>query len=224
MSIIDKATKKLKYYSRLKTLWIVLIILSFISFVIFLPITFFNTNYLYGSIFSIFIMFFILKLYSKALKNYIIYQDIINDENNTEFYSNWQKRYQQQESDYRKEREAQERERQKRYRQYQEQQYAEWDNNKWYDNYHQEYNQRSKQQSNQQSKQNKINIQQAFELFKLDINSSDDVIKKKFRELARIWHPDKFVNDSIENQKISERNFKKLNNAYTTIKEYKKIK
>lgn len=64
----------------------------------------------------------------------------------------------------------------------------------------------------------------AFSLLKLSIDTKPDEIKKEYRKLVLKWHPDKWSTDSQENQKIAERNFKKLNNAYNLIKQYKNIK
>ena len=52
---------------------------------------------------------------------------------------------------------------------------------------------------------------------------NEDTIKKKYRKLAMKWHPDKFSNDTLENQDKATRNFQKLNKAYETIKKYKNI-
>jgi len=63
-----------------------------------------------------------------------------------------------------------------------------------------------------------------LKLMKLNRNSTEDEIKKRYRELAFKWHPDKWALDTIENQKIANRNFQLLNTAYETIKKYKNIK
>jgi len=61
-------------------------------------------------------------------------------------------------------------------------------------------------------------------LLGIDLDKDDETtIKKRYRELSKKWHPDKFVNDTIENQDKAKRNFQKLNTAYTNIKNYKNI-
>jgi len=56
------------------------------------------------------------------------------------------------------------------------------------------------------------------------IQDDENTIKKKYRQLAMKWHPDKFATDTLENQEIAKRNFQKVNSAYNKIKEYKNIK
>jgi len=56
------------------------------------------------------------------------------------------------------------------------------------------------------------------------IQDSEDIIKKKYRNLAMKWHPDRFATDTEENQKIAHRNFQKLNAAYEIVKKFKNIK
>ena len=56
------------------------------------------------------------------------------------------------------------------------------------------------------------------------VQDDETTIKKKYRQLAMKWHPDKFATDTSENQEIAKKNFQKVNNAYNKIKEYKNIK
>lgn len=55
------------------------------------------------------------------------------------------------------------------------------------------------------------------------VQDDEETIKKKYRKLAMKWHPDRFANDTTENQEIAKRNFQKVNGAYQKIKEYKNI-
>lgn len=111
------------------------------------------------------------------------------------------------------------------YRKKQEEYYRK--NGNYYQDY-QYYENKYKSNSNDNYKTTTISISEktsnAFKLLKLNINDSEKVIKIRYRELAIKWHPDKWVNNTLENQKIAERNFKKLGAAYELIKQYKNIK
>lgn len=68
-----------------------------------------------------------------------------------------------------------------------------------------------------------FNINNSAKLMKVDLKNDDLItIKKKYRDLSKKYHPDKYINDSIEKQEIAKRNFQKLNTAYNIILEYKK--
>lgn len=68
-------------------------------------------------------------------------------------------------------------------------------------------------------------LENSAKLMGIDLlNDNNDLIKRKYRELSKKWHPDKFINDTIENQDKAKRNFQKLNKAYTIIKQYRGIK
>ena len=69
----------------------------------------------------------------------------------------------------------------------------------------------------QKTDTNETNIEKYYKLLGLEINCSEIELKKRYRELSKKWHPDKYINDTIENQQISNRNFKKLNDAYKKI-------
>lgn len=64
-------------------------------------------------------------------------------------------------------------------------------------------------------------INKSFLIFNMTKEDTEYDLKKRYRELSKQWHPDKFVNDIIENQEIAKRNFQKVNNAYNIIKKYK---
>lgn len=67
-------------------------------------------------------------------------------------------------------------------------------------------------------------LENAMKLFKITNRTSINEIKNIYRQLAIKWHPDKWVNDTKENQEIANRNFKKMQSAYEVIKKYKNIK
>lgn len=70
-----------------------------------------------------------------------------------------------------------------------------------------------------------FNVITSAKLLGIDIDKDDDItIKKRYRELSKIYHPDKFTNQSYEMQEKANRNFQKLNTAYNIIKDYRKLK
>lgn len=70
-------------------------------------------------------------------------------------------------------------------------------------------------------KKSSFDIISAYKLMKLDLTDDVKTIKKRYRELALVYHPDKYVNKSKTEQESANRNFQKLNNAYSVIKNYK---
>lgn len=68
-----------------------------------------------------------------------------------------------------------------------------------------------------------FNVTNSAKLMNVDLENDDlIVIKKKYRELSKKHHPDKYINDSIKKQEAAKRNFQKLNTAYNILLEYKK--
>jgi curved DNA-binding protein CbpA len=63
----------------------------------------------------------------------------------------------------------------------------------------------------------------ALKLLNLNVKSTEEEIKRKYKELAKVYHPDKYSNDD-KKQEVAKRNFQKLNYAYDIIKKYKKFK
>jgi len=69
---------------------------------------------------------------------------------------------------------------------------------------------------------NSLELTNSAQILGINIRTdSPDDIKKQYRKLAMKWHPDRFSNDTKENQEIAKRNFQKLSNAYEIIKKYK---
>ena len=56
-----------------------------------------------------------------------------------------------------------------------------------------------------------------YKILGVDKKCTDDNIKKSYRKLAMLWHPDKHVNDSEKDKKIAEDKFKEINNAYEIL-------
>jgi WD40 repeat protein len=58
-----------------------------------------------------------------------------------------------------------------------------------------------------------------YEILGLKANASPEEVKKAYRNLVKIWHPDRFSQDSQE-QKKAEEEFKKILEAYEALKDY----
>ena len=70
---------------------------------------------------------------------------------------------------------------------------------------------------------NGMSITDAYRLMKLKYTDNPEFIKKRYRELAMQWHPDKFATEAKSKQEAANRNFQKLNTAYNVIKKHKNI-
>lgn len=53
-------------------------------------------------------------------------------------------------------------------------------------------------------------------------NPDQNTITKSFRKAAMIWHPDRWSNKPLSDQKNAEKKFKEINNAYSTLSDPKK--
>jgi hypothetical protein len=60
-----------------------------------------------------------------------------------------------------------------------------------------------------------LRIRESFNLFELPVNATKSNIKKKYKTLAKLWHPD------LNNSKEAAQKFKKLNDAYNILITYK---
>lgn len=84
------------------------------------------------------------------------------------------------------------------------------------------YEQRQRQQDAVRI-HNGMSVTDAYRLMKLKYSDTPDFIKKRYRELAMQWHPDKFATESKSKQETANRNFQKLNSAYGVIRKHKNI-
>jgi len=79
------------------------------------------------------------------------------------------------------------------------------------------------QQRQQTVVRSEMSITDAYKLMKLKYSDTPETVKKRYRQLAMLWHPDKFATDTKAKQEAANRNFQKLNSAYNVIKNHKKI-
>ncbi len=63
----------------------------------------------------------------------------------------------------------------------------------------------------------KMNKDEAFGVFKLEKSATEDAIKKTYRRLALLHHPDRHSSKEKSVQKEHEKQFKKINNAYEVL-------
>lgn len=61
-------------------------------------------------------------------------------------------------------------------------------------------------------------VRKSFQVFNLPVDASKGTIKKRYKELAKIWHPDTNREDN------SDEKFKRLNDAYGILLAYKNQK
>ena len=59
-----------------------------------------------------------------------------------------------------------------------------------------------------------------YETLGIERNASDDEVKKAFRKLARVHHPDVHTGD--QQKKVSEEKFKEINEAYEILSDQEK--
>jgi hypothetical protein len=64
-----------------------------------------------------------------------------------------------------------------------------------------------------------MNIKQAFQAFNLDAESSPEVVKRRYYDLAAVWHPDLHASDP-QRQTLASEKMKEINAAYELICSY----
>ena len=62
-------------------------------------------------------------------------------------------------------------------------------------------------------------IKRAYRILGLPPGSSGDEVKSAYRDLAQVWHPDRF-NHSERLKEKAERNLTRINEAFQTLKDY----
>jgi GUN4-like/DnaJ domain len=58
-----------------------------------------------------------------------------------------------------------------------------------------------------------------YQVLELEIGASQDDIKQAYKDLAKVWHPDRFVDNRRLQQKAEEK-LKQINTAYEFLKSY----
>ena len=64
------------------------------------------------------------------------------------------------------------------------------------------------------------NIAQHYQTLGIALTASPEDIKRAYRSLAKVWHPDRFLHDPILRAK-AEQEIKRINQAYQAIKNSK---
>ena len=77
----------------------------------------------------------------------------------------------------------------------------------------------SKSQNNKRHKSNGITVDDAYDILKVDSNASDAEIKKAYRALAIIYHPDKVSSLGDEAIRQATESMKQINQAWELVKE-----
>jgi DnaJ family protein C protein 7 len=60
-----------------------------------------------------------------------------------------------------------------------------------------------------------------YKILELDKNANENEIRKAYKKLALKWHPDR-NNESEESQKMAEKTFRDISDAYTVLSDAKK--
>jgi len=89
-----------------------------------------------------------------------------------------------------------------------------------YTRYEDAFNNQHKQQRRTSSKsRSQYQKEKASKVLGVSVNASRDEIKKAYRSLAKIHHPDKFAGQSADQQRIAQERFIKIQQAYEVLLE-----
>lgn len=75
-----------------------------------------------------------------------------------------------------------------------------------------------------QPQQPSYGMQQAYSTLGITSNATDDEVKKAYRKMAMLYHPDRQVNASETDQQHAANKFRAINKAYEYIKQTRNIK
>ena len=89
-----------------------------------------------------------------------------------------------------------------------------------------EFDDMMKQENKSSYKSNKMTIEECYSILKCIPNSSNEKIKRSYRELAKQYHPDSVQGKGLAEDFIlfATQKFKEINNAYEIIKKYRGMK
>ena len=90
-----------------------------------------------------------------------------------------------------------------------------------YMRYEDNYNRQRSQQRTSSKSRSQYQREQAAKVLGISVNASIDEIKKAYRGLAKVHHPDKFAGESESQQKIAEERFIQIQQAYELMLEFK---
>jgi DnaJ like chaperone protein len=79
------------------------------------------------------------------------------------------------------------------------------------------YQQRQRRKAKPSSYTKQSALKLAFEILGVSEQASKDEIKKAYRKLVKIHHPDRFVNESIDQQDLANERFIEIQKAYEVI-------
>lgn len=88
---------------------------------------------------------------------------------------------------------------------------------KYEDAYHDQFKQERRQR--QTKSRSQYQREKAAEILGVSMNASADEIKKAYRSLAKVHHPDRFATESESQQKIAKERFVKIQLAYEMLLE-----
>lgn len=63
-------------------------------------------------------------------------------------------------------------------------------------------------------------IKQCYQILEVSLGASFQEIKKAYRELCFVWHPDRFSEEQTDLKNKAHEKLQKINNAYQLLKEY----
>ncbi|MBI4824674.1 MAG: DnaJ domain-containing protein [Nitrospirae bacterium] len=62
-------------------------------------------------------------------------------------------------------------------------------------------------------------MERYYKILDLNTNATEQEVKQAYRELVKVWHPDRFAHDA-KLQKRAEEKLKEINDAYQRIVDY----